>query len=882
MAADGRRKRNPLIIVLCVLLVIVIGVPLVCIGISFIGRISAESVIPDSFSAYLHIPNPVKLADNVLAHQPLPEILAEPAMASLLPVINQLEESGILQNSLFRFAARGSLDGALLPEERILAVWDAGIVSPFLRFLPSIVGRMTVPNLYYVQAGKLSRFEYRMDDGTVYFIGPYRNLLVIANNQKLFESVLDGTSRDGDIRGAEGKNFTSGNFDIALLVSSASILGNLADSDPAVGQILSQIQLPGLVEAAISFFPDKLDIALTLPLSSQNPAISGLIDRNSTTSALVQLLPDTTQYSTILSAGSLEDLVAAISSVSGPDFDRMLKTADNSSRMLLKVGIEELLFSWTGNELGVFGLEGRPDPVFAVKIGDENKRKEIFDRVFSSFLINENISVILDGTRIPQIRLPGFLDSLLRMMGATIPSPYYTVQNGYLFVSESPENLLSAVSSMRKNAVLPKTAAWKTLSQSGSDQNSFSLFYSLDRSLPFFLKGNTAADAVLKLYRQGLARMSVRNRTAMVTLSVIPGPGKGILAMPGYPLDLGGNAGKEVHGIFSEKKGESRLLLTRGTAALAVDPANNTILEFNDTHPVWNIPAEGIRTGTMADPAAWVVNSQGIVTLVNGNMQPMEGFPLITGCRPSAPPAAFGGKLFLPDGDGSLYTVDARGTISELPLPFREALRAPPGFLRLGGAVYMASYPKSFLGEIWLSSETGEVYPGWPVFVSGIAFGAPLVFTAGTEPNVAFITQAGALSVYDKNGGLLPGFPADIPGVFYVQPVFDGQFLWTVSGDGILYRISLDGTILFQQIPGFSVGEGGSIIAADTDGDKVPEIFVTGDGNLLYGFSRNFISLEGFPLPVWGRPFFGDLNGDRKIECSGVGLDNKLYRWQFK
>ncbi|MDR0601951.1 MAG: VCBS repeat-containing protein, partial [Treponema sp.] len=72
------------------------------------------------------------------------------------------------------------------------------------------------------------------------------------------------------------------------------------------------------------------------------------------------------------------------------------------------------------------------------------------------------------------------------------------------------------------------------------------------------------------------------------------------------------------------------------------------------------------------------------------------------------------------------------------------------------------------------------------------------------------------------------------------------------------------------------------IIAADVDGDKVPEIFFSGEGNALYGYTRNFSSLDGFPLPLWGQPSFADLNGDGKSECTGTGLDNRLYRWHFR
>lgn len=871
---------------LFILFLVFIALPLVSIGVSFIGRISPDSVIPDSFAAYVRIPSPVRFIQQILEHEALPELLADPALAAFAPAAVQLRGNKILENRWVRFAVQGPLNGALLPDGRFLAAWEAGILAPFLRILPIVAGRLTIPGLYYVQAGKNFRFEYRMEGGAVIYLGPYRNLLVASNSPDLFESVIRG-----DIQGSGRKPLGIQDFDIAFLVPQDTVKSALGGQDPRITAVLDQLEFPGLIETAVSIFPGRLEINLSTPLSSANPAMGRLIEGTAQVSPLTQLLPDTTQYSTILSAGSLEELLGAASSVFGPDIDAALKKADSSARLLLRLSVRDLLFSWTGREFAVFGMEGRPNPVYAIQIGDENKRREIFDKAFRSIFINENIQAVLDGTRIPRIQLPDFVDSVLQALGVRVPFPYYIVQDGYLFISESSDALLAALNAIRKNAVLPKTTVWKTLANSASDKASFSLFYSLDRSLPFFLKGNNAFGALLRLYRQGLARLAFENRRITISLTAIPGSGRGIVPVPGYPLDLGERTGSAVYGISAARRGETRVLLTRGNSALALNPADQTIYELKNPHPVYVIPAEGLAPKNMNDPAAWVAGN-GQVTLVNGNMEPVRGFPRSTGSRLSAVPAAYGGNLFLCDDDGLVYVVDAQGTVSQWGTVFDAALRAPPCFLEGFNKTYAAFYPKSIIAnEIWLSDIQGNPYPGWPVSVSGIAFGSPLIFSAerraGDGPPearilTAFITMAGELSVFEENAAVLPNFPLKLSGVFYLQPVFDGAFLWILAEDGTLYQISLDGTVLRQRIPNLTVREAGYITALDVDGDKTPEVFFTGEGNALYGYSRNFISLDGFPLPAWGRPAFVDLNGDGKIECFALGLDNKLYQWQFK
>ncbi|MDR0388561.1 MAG: hypothetical protein LBH73_00645, partial [Spirochaetaceae bacterium] len=748
--AKKPKKRKIVRKILFFLLFLFVGLPLILTGVSFIGRIGADSVIPDSFTAYLHIPNPVRLAGKVLSHEPLADMLGDPAFASILPVLVQFEESGLLKHPLIRFAARGTLDGALLQDGSILSAWDSGILSPFLRFLPAITGRLTIPNLYYVQAGKLSRFEYRMEKD-VWYIAPYHNLLVISNNEEIFESVLMGTSRDGDLRGSRVKEFTSKNYDAAVLVSTGALVASFAEIDPAVAKTLDLIRFPGFIEAALNFHPRKLDIDLISNVDSGPGAINDLISRDSPLSSITKFLPDTTQYSTILSAATLEELIAMSAQISGDAITSTLASADSSSRLFFGMNLNELLYSWSGSEFAVFGLEGRPHPVFAVQIRDEQKRREVFDQVFSSLVINENTQVVLDGTRIPQIRLPGFLDSLLRHLNVTVPMPYYTPQNGYLLICESADTLLSAVNSIRKNASLAKTATWQNLSQSSSDLNSFSLFYSLDRSVPFFLKGNTVIASLLRFYRQGLVRLNIKNSALKITVSVISAPGGGLELLPGYPLDLGGRSGKEVYGIRIGRRGESRLFLTRGNMALSVNPQDNRIYQLEGRGTVYVVPAPDFNPQSASDPAAWVVDSQGDVSLVNADMEIIAPFPLITGVRLSAPPAAFGRELYLSGDDRSLYAINSEGTRSALPVDFDEVLLSPPSFLHQVKNDYIAAYPKSFFGDLWLFNRD-TVYPGWPVSVSGIAFGTPQVFAWNNQVYLAFITQAGDLHVFTESG----------------------------------------------------------------------------------------------------------------------------------
>jgi hypothetical protein len=900
-------KTNTVIKIILIPVFILVFIALLWTAFALIGRVKADSVIPPSATLRLSVSNPVRLIDNVLAHESLGEISKVPSLRPAVPVIAMLMENPLLKNRLVRLAARGNFEFAFIsPDGNFAAIWDMGIFSPLLRVLPMFSRFVNIPDLYYVQAGRNSRFEYRLEDMTL-FIGPYRNLLFITNNSAIYGS----RTSEGMETAYTFNNIKPSAFDVAMLLSPDLINVLLSDQDANIAAILNNIDFGSTVEAGISVFPKRIEFRLMAPMSSRQSALNNLLEQRSTAPNITERLPASTQYATVMSAGTLNELFQVAQIFSGPVLEETLRMADSSSRTILGLTLDDLLFSWTGNEFAVFGMEGRPHPVYAIQIADERRRQAVFDRAFRSIALGENLRLNLDGVRIPRIEVPEFLQSLLRRWNIFLPSPYYTIYRDYMLVSESAETLLSALRAIQRNDVLPRTEAWRYITgartiggfnignfTAGSAAvSAFSLYYSLDLSMPFFLRRNTTLSSFLGLYRQGLIRMSFDAGLVDISFALVPGFGGGVTLISAEPVEARGRISNR---IFGAGRGEDgRVFLSAGDTVLSVNPSDNSSFSFSGQGTHWIIPADG--AGDRNDNV-WVVSDRGRVTLMNNKLEPVRGFPVLTGIRLTSPPVAHNGKVYICDEDGRVHSIDASGELKTWETTFITALRSPPSFLTLSSRGrgtrdnvihYAAVYPKSFFGEIWLLDSDGKALPGWPVPVSktdddifggnsGIGFGSPLLFAHNNRVLVSFVCQAGELSVYGENGIPFSPFPILLEGVFFLQPVFDGEYLWLVSSEGTLFRISLSGEILYQHIPNFTVKEEGYITTFDIDGDRIPEVFISGEGNALFGFTRNFRSLEGFPLPIWGRPVFGDFSGKGNTEILGIGMDRRLYRWQFR
>ena len=858
-------------------------------GIALIGRVATYWVIPSNADLRLTVQNPHQLINGIMSHESLDEISSVPEMAMLQSAMDFLHDNELLENFFIRSALSGELELALLFNDEqdvtLIAAMDMGFLSPALRILPHLTGFFSIPDLYYVQAGENSRFEYRLDDITLY-IGHYRNLLFITNSSREFANRLNYSGEGGRERAYSIIDPSS--YDAAFKIAPGFFSNLLASGGEEMAAAMMYLNIESPVEAGLLVYPQKLEFYLATALSSEQRELQRLLEQRERVANISELFPASSQYATVLSAGTLNELLGAAMVFSGPDLGEAIRQADSMSRTVLRMPLEELLFSWSGNEFAVFGMEGRPHPVYAIQIADERKRQEIFDRAFRSIALSENVRLNLDGTRIPQIEVPSFIQSLLRIWNISLPSPYYIIHNDYLYISESAENLLTAQRAMQRNEVLPRTAEWRELSGAGvSSASAFSLYYSLDISVPFFLRESTGINNFLRVYRQGLLRLSLDRGQLGLFLSLVPGPGRGIMLVNSTPINT---RVRPSNVIYGEASGDDRrIYLVAGETVLSYNPADGSIFELQGQGQHWIIPAGGISGDGENLLYSWIVSDRGRVTLVDENLEALSPFPIVTGLRISAPPVAYNGRLYLSCEDGRVHAVDMRGGINMWETSFFTALRSPPAFFRN----YAAAYPKGFFGEIWLLDLEGRAHTDWPAslineregadffsFDSGLGFGSPLLFAHNNRVMLAFVSQAGDFFVFDEYAANVRPFPMVLDGVFYLQPVFDGEYFWLISAEGNLFRVDMGGEVLLHNIDSFSAMEEGFITLFDHDGDGVAEIFFTGEGNALHGYTRHFRSLESFPLPMWGRPYF--YSGDRRSEIFGMGMDGNLYRYQFR
>jgi hypothetical protein len=210
-----------------------------------------------------------------------------------------------------------------------------------------------------------------------------------------------------------------------------------------------------------------------------------------------------------------------------------------ASRLLLGATVDELVFSWTGAEAGLFTVDSSPDPVLYVRIRDPQAFGRAIDRLRASPVVAVDQSLVLDGVRLSRIRLPWFLKGIVDLFQKGLETPYYLVQGDYFFLSVNPAHLARLHSELRANRLLIGSKSFSALSGGKGMDASVLLYYDLDRSVPFFLEGGSMPADILRLYGQGVATLRARGGRLEAEVRARRVERQGTAPYPGFPRPLG-------------------------------------------------------------------------------------------------------------------------------------------------------------------------------------------------------------------------------------------------------------------------------------------------------------------------------------------------------
>lgn len=849
----------------------------------WVTKQAAWDFLPQKYQVYLQIPNLRTVLDDWMNLDAAKVVLGQsPELAGLEKTLLDLKALKLTDDPWIKELLGVEVHAVVLPSGQPLLVFDLGWRSVATRWLPAFSGWLRIKNLSLLEKDGLRIYQYELGKNSLANILFKDNLALVTLDQDLLfealawradnlslsvrprDEVLDEFSRDG-----------SGS--LRFLADPRALLSQGLTDEALTAKLVPALDWKKEALVGVDLDNQRLRVNIRTSLESEQPILKKLLAHRSGSLSVLRSLPESTYLFSSLNLGNFEDLADTFAFLSGTDVRALIKQADDYAKPLLGMDLQQLLFGWAQSEAGAALLESSPDPVFYVAIKDEGALNRTLEKLRSALAVTTDSSLVLDGVRVPRLKIPDFLQDILAVFGLTMPSPYYQVVDGVFYLCLNPEALAKIVNDTRKGRLLAKTPAFQSLTAGQTLDPALFLYYDLDRAVPFFLKSRGVLPEVLKLYNRGL--VALHNDQGKIDLQLYAQklPRAGTAELPGFPLPLtDGLAGpvsllrlpgaQEVRAYYQNKAGQwlSRSLSGGETWTTAVLDGTELL------DGLWN-----------GEVAAW--SPRGALYRWQNSGKLAAGFPLQHPWQDSFKPILWAGQWVGLDGERQkLVSLDDQGRTevwdTEFPAPVKAAPVVWDGKL--------AVTTKAFDGTVLLLDERGLIQPGWPVTGGGLAMSGAVVFP-GQVSSLALLVQKGQLNLWDAQGQSRPGFPVQLEGVYFAPPlvVKDGErrLLACLSQTGVLSLVQEDGSLRRQiSWEGKISGREARLSAFDLDKDGSDEIFVWGDKNTIEGLNLDLQSLPGFPVAGSQQPAFLDLNLDGTIDVVAGSFDGKIHAWTWR
>lgn len=886
MKNKNKKQINPfakfLLTVLWFLIGIIAVIALWC-TFSALDKKNPLSMIPTQYSAYVHTDSFYEAANPLLDLHAADIFLSSDEMSDVRGIFMLLRESELRNNRFVKFLLSRKIDAALYSPDGIpgsfVASIELGVFSSVSRLASLIVPNLNLKNVSKIQTGRMNFFTYQTGE-TVFYFKPVRNLLIVSNDLNYFtQSVQGNNDLSYTPEQIELLNKKTDN-PIKLIINAKELALNFLQENETVKSALSLISDRTLSLVSFQITDNEIALQIEIPVNSENENftgtslenISNLLSQDSTVPELPTRLSNIIQYYTILNAGTIDELKKAVfpfvpeeKNISG-----LWQTANSLCKTFFNISFDDIISSWTEKEFAVFGIEDLNEPVFAIKISDEKKRKEIFNTIFSSFILNENKSLILNGVRIPRMEFPPFIQGILKAFNISLKTPYYLVLNNYVYFSQSAESLSAVYSTFSNGTNISFSENWKAVSKN-NEPASISLFYDLERSRPFFVNSNSGISNILELYSIGRTNIGINNSCINFTLNAVSRRKSGLRNVPGFPVELNGNHDSKI--LTCNVKNPSTIFWLENKQTLKAMNIKKTLTY------TYELPASSVIRQTSNGEKEMVMaltkNSQ--LFLFNEKLEVEKGYPVFIPDDFIDTPYLSFEESFVPAESGKFYKIKNRKiSVMDFGLESFDNSKLVANYNGTLGTIY----ERGFLGKIFVLKNGECINKDNPIMLDKIGFEGPAI-TADNK-YVGFVSQSGNVYIWNitDNDTAEEYFEIQLDGIFNINLASSKENFFALSTTGEIFKINLpEKSVTSVQIDYVTAKEG-RISVQTVKGENYLTVGI--DGNLIYCFNEDLELVSGFPIAGNGIPAFADVNGDNSPDCFALTVDNKLNAWNLR
>ncbi|MBN1524234.1 MAG: hypothetical protein JW904_07130 [Spirochaetales bacterium] len=849
---------------------------------------SAEDYLPEDFLLYVKIDSLKNIYNNVLDLKAADVIFSSGDLRSVYTALLEYRSNQFANNEFLKMLIELQASVIIHDDYSMTLALDPGALSLVTRNfgLINTFFKLDGVNLTTIQKGTLVLYKFAAGPTDNFYFSMANNLLFLSTKEENIEQLYRNKTSHKNLNSNKSLAAIKGKIEkkglIELYASTPKLLENLFKNSPEMRPVLDRITFNELCLLSFYVSNDELRLGIYTEMDAKDDTLKTFMDYTPSSTGIIRYLPDDANIVTSLNIKSLKDLYAVMLVFQGKSLADTVEQAEGASKLLLSgASFDDLVFNWTGEEMGAFVTGNEIDPVIFVKIKDRSKLNLALKKLADSALLDQRAALVND---IPMARIefPGLIRAIVDSFVKGIDLPYFIISDDFILFSMNPELLSKAILKYRSNKVITATVNYKTVTKDlPTNANIFS-YFDLTRTLPPLIERGSMPANLLGLYEAGAMNIYFNKNELRVYINAYGIAGNKTKMLPGYPKEIVGGTKTDVLLVDVSGSGVGKLVY--------VDSENNLVIQdFSGNKSMAKLdgdctllPVRG--NAGMQEIFTWA--RSGTIWKFNGSAAAIKPFPQNTTFQNSFSPVEVDNNLLFYSRSENRLTLFPKTGGQETPLVenLEHEVLAAPSYLN----GYIAYYPKSLEPQVFLVNRSGKRAEGWPVDAASVSFCSPqIIRNANGQMRVMFLTQSGMLHLWELDGRDAPGFPVDLEGTYFTDPVMvransRGQDAIAVLADnGIMTIVDQYGTIVIQKSIRDSGDKQSKLVKYDIDRDGIDEIFVYGARNFIIGLDNRLEMLPGFPLPGARKPVFANLYGNSIPEMLVAGFDNRLYGYEL-
>jgi hypothetical protein len=511
------------------LLGVVVLTLLVLAGFWLFRREDPTAFMPHDYTVYIQAPSIRDIYDRWLNLEAVDLLLARPELSAYRRAVADARGLALTSSPVVRTLLDVQADLLWLKEGKPLIVLDLGwrgIVAPLGR----IVGpQLRIPGFSFLNDSGVPMYRYTSGDTTIHaaLVG---QLAVVGLDAQTVKDALARRELDTGLAAKASRELLKrirlrDAQAMRVMVDTAGITRELLSTSPLASGILQAVRISEQSMLDIRMSDERLTLGAGVSMEISLPELAGVLGGAPAAMGVLRYVPATAYLLTVSNFATLGELYPLVAAIQGKDVTDVYRQADSAARTITGMGIEDLLFSWVGAEVGAFFLPESAEPVFFARVSDSEKYERALDAIAGSVAANKDSTLVLDQVRIDLLSIPPFVGAILSLFDANVPEPYFIVRGNYFFLSLEAANLAAVGRAADTGSSLMQASLYADLTQGIPADPALLVWYDVARGQPFFLRGSGLLSDVLRLYSRGLAIVRATPTEVRVALSGLSAPG---------------------------------------------------------------------------------------------------------------------------------------------------------------------------------------------------------------------------------------------------------------------------------------------------------------------------------------------------------------------